>query len=140
MVYEEIVCASAILVNGSGHILFQQRDNNPAIRFPNYWAIPGGRVEDGEAPAAAIARELLEEIEFDGPVWFWKSYDFWGTPEILVHQHIYVGTIHTPEDQIIFHEGQAFRYLSKYDLDHFQIGYGHDILCKEYLNNYPRNQ
>ena len=140
MAYKEIVCVSAILVNDAGHILFQQRDNNPAIRFPNYWAIPGGRVEDGETPAVAIARELLEEIEFDGPVWLWKSYDFWGTSEILVHQYIYVGTINVPEDQITFHEGQAFRYMSGYDLDHYQIGYGYDILCKEYLNSHVPNK
>ena len=37
---------------------------------------------------------------------------------------------------LIFHEGQTFRYMSGYDLDHYQIGYGYDILCKEYLNNH----
>jgi NDP-sugar pyrophosphorylase family protein len=56
---------SAILVNKSGQILMQQRDDNPAIRYPGHWSLFGGTVEDDESPATAVAREVKEEIDFD---------------------------------------------------------------------------
>lgn len=45
-----------------GKILLILRDNNPAIAYPNKWNLPGGGIEDGETPEAAIRRELEEEI------------------------------------------------------------------------------
>ena len=45
---------SAILINKSGQILMQQRDDNPAIRYPGHWSLFGGTVEDGESPATAV--------------------------------------------------------------------------------------
>ncbi len=30
--------------------------------YPDVWDLPGGHIEDGEAPGAALARELLEEL------------------------------------------------------------------------------
>ena len=32
-------------------------------RFPDAWAFPGGHVEPGEAPGAALVRELKEELD-----------------------------------------------------------------------------
>jgi 8-oxo-dGTP diphosphatase len=43
-----------------GHALITQR--TAAQSLPLKWEFPGGKVEDGEAPAAALARELREEI------------------------------------------------------------------------------
>jgi 8-oxo-dGTP diphosphatase len=31
--------------------------------YPNVWDLPGGHVEHGESPAAALVRELKEEPE-----------------------------------------------------------------------------
>ena len=59
------VGVSAILINKSGQILMQQRDDNPAIRYPGHWSLFGGTVEDGESPAIAVAREVKEEIDFE---------------------------------------------------------------------------
>lgn len=30
--------------------------------YPDVWDLPGGHIEDGEAPGAALARELREEL------------------------------------------------------------------------------
>ena len=56
---------SAILINGRGQILLQQRDDNPAIRYPGHWSLFGGTIEDGESAATAVAREVREEIDFE---------------------------------------------------------------------------
>lgn len=34
-----------------------------AMSMPLKWEFPGGKVEPGEAPAAALAREIAEELE-----------------------------------------------------------------------------
>jgi 8-oxo-dGTP diphosphatase len=41
----------------------QLRDNKPTILLPDHWALFGGTVDDGEDAAAAIHRELAEELE-----------------------------------------------------------------------------
>ena len=56
---------SAILINGRGQVLLQQRDDNPAIRYPGHWSLFGGTIEEGESAATAVAREVKEEIDFD---------------------------------------------------------------------------
>ncbi len=56
---------SAILINRLGQVLLQQRDDNPAIRYPGHWSLFGGTIEEGESPAAAAAREVKEEIDYE---------------------------------------------------------------------------
>ena len=56
---------SAILINKRGQILLQQRDDNPAIRYPGHWSLFGGTIENDEPASAAVVREVREEIDFD---------------------------------------------------------------------------
>ena len=56
---------SAILINPQGQVLLQQRDDNPAIRYPAHWSLFGGTIEDGESAAEAVVREVHEEIDFE---------------------------------------------------------------------------
>ena len=135
MTHQVVSCVSAILINHDRHILFQQRDNKPTIHFPNYWALFGGHVEAGEQPEAAMYRELFEEIEFTGRVHAWLTYDFWRDPDVLVHQHIFYAGIDQPIADIRFHEGQAIRFMTHDDLDIFQIGFGFDNICKDFLKS-----
>ena len=45
---------------GRDHVLLQRRDK-PAEVTRGKWELPGGRLRAGEAPTAALAREVLEE-------------------------------------------------------------------------------
>ncbi len=51
---------AAALTDESGAILLQKRPDDAAMG--GLWEFPGGKVEAGEAPEAALARELFEEL------------------------------------------------------------------------------
>jgi 8-oxo-dGTP pyrophosphatase MutT (NUDIX family) len=56
-------CAAALLVH-DGRYLMQLRDDKPTILLPDHWGLFGGTVEPGEDAAAAMRRELAEELEW----------------------------------------------------------------------------
>lgn len=63
---EPVRAAGVMLVAPSGSILFLQR--GAGGDFPGSWAFPGGKIEDGEAPDDAAARECEEEAGFRPPL------------------------------------------------------------------------
>ena len=50
----------AALLGEQGRLLICQR--SPEGDFPNQWEFPGGKIESGEDPQAALRRELFEEL------------------------------------------------------------------------------
>ena len=54
-----LVVASA-LIDAEGRVLLQQRA--PGRHMEGLWEFPGGKVDAGERPEAALARELAEEL------------------------------------------------------------------------------
>ncbi|MCD2192396.1 NUDIX domain-containing protein [Actinomycetospora endophytica] len=53
-----VLAAGAVVRDAAGRFLLVQRANDPEA---GRWTLPGGRVEPGESPAAAAAREVAEE-------------------------------------------------------------------------------
>ena len=51
---------AAALVDADGRVLLQQR--SPGRHMAGLWEFPGGKVEAGELPEAALIRELKEEL------------------------------------------------------------------------------
>jgi len=51
---------AAALIDGEGKVLLQRRAAGRAMA--GLWEFPGGKVEPGERPEAALARELEEEL------------------------------------------------------------------------------
>ena len=68
---------AAVLLHEDGRFLLGQR---PAGKvYAGYWEFPGGKVEPGEAPAAALARELHEELGIEvrrAHPWMIRDYDY----------------------------------------------------------------
>lgn len=58
MTGEREVVAAALLRDG--RLLLAQRTRPPELA--GLWELPGGKVEPGETPAAAVRRELREEL------------------------------------------------------------------------------
>ena len=58
-----MIVVAAALVDADRKVLLQQRA--PGRSMAGLWEFPGGKVEPGEAPEAALARELHEELGID---------------------------------------------------------------------------
>lgn len=55
-----LLVAAAALVNGDGAVLLAQRPEGKSLA--GLWEFPGGKIEAGEIPEAALCRELAEEL------------------------------------------------------------------------------
>jgi 8-oxo-dGTP pyrophosphatase MutT (NUDIX family) len=53
---------AALLQLADGRYVMQLRDAKPNIFYPGHWGCFGGAVDAGEAPVAALVRELKEEL------------------------------------------------------------------------------
>lgn len=55
--------SAAVIFDGAGRVLLCSR---PPEKPPAGWEFPGGKIEPGETPEAALERELLEELALPG--------------------------------------------------------------------------
>ena len=59
-----ILLVSAVaLIDPDGRVLLAQRPEGKSLA--GLWEFPGGKVEPGETPEAALIRELKEELDID---------------------------------------------------------------------------
>ena len=58
-----ILVAAVVLVDADGRVLLAQRPEGKAMA--GLWEFPGGKVDPGETPEAALIRELAEELGID---------------------------------------------------------------------------
>ncbi|KCZ45396.1 8-oxo-dGTP diphosphatase MutT [Hyphomonas sp. CY54-11-8] len=60
MTHRLVLVVAAALYNDKGEILLAQRPEGKQLA--GLWEFPGGKVEPGETPEAALVRELHEEL------------------------------------------------------------------------------
>lgn len=102
----EVAVAAAVLERSDGSFLLAQR---PAGKvYAGWWEFPGGKVEPGEAPEHALARELHEELGVDvreAYPWITRVHTY---EHATVRLHFYrvVGWAGEPHGR----ENQAFRW------------------------------
>ena len=98
--------AAAILIRPDGAVLLAQRP--PGKVYPGYWEFPGGKLEAGEAPAQALARELHEELGVDiedAAPWLTRVYTY---PHGTVRLHFF--RVRRWAGEPHGREGQAFSW------------------------------
>ena len=59
----QVLVASVALVDADGRVLVQQRPEGKS--WAGWWEFPGGKLDPGESPEAAVVRELDEELGLD---------------------------------------------------------------------------
>lgn len=60
---QSLMVVAVALVDADGRILLQQRPEGKSLA--GLWEFPGGKIDAGERPEAALVRELKEELGID---------------------------------------------------------------------------
>jgi 8-oxo-dGTP diphosphatase len=81
----------AALVREEGRVLMSRR--RPDQAMPNLWEFPGGKVEPGEHPEAALVRELGEELGCDIEVGGIHEVVFHAYPDFDLYMLVYASRI-----------------------------------------------
>jgi 8-oxo-dGTP diphosphatase len=81
----------AALVREEGRILMSRR--RPDQAMPDLWEFPGGKVEPGEHPEAALVRELREELGCDIEVDGIHEVVFHAYPDFDLYMLVYASRI-----------------------------------------------
>ena len=95
--------AAAVITRADGSFLLAQRPAGKA--YAGYWEFPGGKIESGELPLAALARELHEELGIHVRLaypWLTRDYDYEHAAVRLKFFRVveWSGTPHGRENQV----------------------------------------
>ncbi len=101
-----ILVVAVALVDVDGRVLIAQRPEGKSMA--GLWEFPGGKVEEGEQPEAALIRELEEELGIDvsenclAPFTFAShSYDDFHLLMPLYVCRVWEGTVTPKESQVL---------------------------------------
>ena len=109
---------AGVILHRDGRVLLQHRDDDPAIRFPGFWSLFSGHVEDGESPEEGARREIEEELglALAGPL----ALAYHGEDETR-ERFIYEAELPVPPEQLTLREGQGMALLAREELDAHRV-------------------
>ncbi|GGB73009.1 MULTISPECIES: 8-oxo-dGTP diphosphatase MutT [Henriciella] len=112
-----LLVSAAAIFDGEGRILLAQRP--PGKAMAGLWEFPGGKVEPGETPAIALARELKEELQIAvdpenlEPINF-ASFDY---PDFHLLMPLFA--VSDWDGEPVALEGQTLEWVKPADLDKY---------------------
>ncbi|MBL8839990.1 MAG: NUDIX domain-containing protein [Planctomycetes bacterium] len=121
--FERLTDAPALTVCGAllrhGDALLLEQRAADAASHPGLWDTPGGKVEPGEAPAAAMARELVEELGLAGaaPIALGSFDDVDVARQRIVRHHAFALDV---EPAALRPTGSCFRWIERSGLSQLQ--------------------
>ena len=104
------VAAAVILRDGA--VFASQRGYGP---WKDWWEFPGGKIEEGETPQAALVRESREELDTEiavGDLLAKVEYDY---PEFHLSMACYLCSV--VSGSLVLREHESARWLSREELD-----------------------
>ena len=114
-----VFVVAVALIDVDGRILLAQRP--PGKKMAGLWEFPGGKVQSGETPEAALVRDLREELDIDtrrsclAPLTFAShAYDDFHLVMPLYLCRVWQGT---PKPV----EGQVLKWVRPYDMGEFEM-------------------
>ena len=108
---KRIHVVAAIIVDGN-RIFATQRGYGD---WKDYWEFPGGKIEPGETPEAALHREILEELDTEiavGQRITTIEYDY---PDFHLSMECFLAYV--TEGALVLKEHEAAKWLKKDELD-----------------------
>ena len=104
---------AAAVVERGGRVLLAQRP--PGKVYAGYWEFPGGKLEPGESPRDALARELREELGIgirDASPWLVQRF-------VYAHAHVelHFFRVRSFDGEPAGHDGQAFAWQDPHAID-----------------------
>ncbi len=107
----------AAVVERDGRYLITQRRENAVL--PNLWEFPGGRVEDRESDAEALARELEERLRVAVEVGELISFVSHPYEKYTVDLYLYQCVLVDPEASIECKAVQDYRWVTSDEFDRY---------------------
>mgnify|MGYP001826062300 CR=1 FL=1 len=108
----EITVVAAVIRDEEGHILMQKRPEGR--HMGGLWEFPGGKIDDGEAPAQALMRELHEELGIEIVVQRPLTFAVHEKPDLRILLLFFHARISGGEPRGC--EGQAVEWVAMQDL------------------------
>jgi len=106
-----VITVVAAVLERDGHFLVTRRQEG--VHLAGLWEFPGGKIDPGETHAAALTRELREELDADidvGELLFETTHDY---GSVAVRLFFYAcGLTGTPRPLL----GQDMRWVARHDL------------------------
>lgn len=91
---------------------------------PHCWTPPGGHVEAGETPEAAIHREVYEEttLTLEGPpLLYWRGVGTRRAAGQIVDARLYYGRTMAHPAEVVCREGDAMEFVAPDKIDGLQL-------------------
>lgn len=107
-----IQVSAAIIHDNAGRIFATQRGYGD---MKGGWEFPGGKIEPGETPEAALQREIREELDTDIAIERLLKTIEWDYPTFHLTMHCYL--CHVVSGTLTLKEHEAARWLSANELD-----------------------
>ena len=79
--------------------------------FKDWWEFPGGKMEAGETPEQALAREIREELDAEISIDKFLYTVEWDYPQFHLTMHCYMASLLT--DALHLKEHEAARWLTR---------------------------
>lgn len=107
----------AALIPEGGRFLICRRPADKSCAL--LWEFAGGKVEPGETPEQALARECREELGIDirvGDIFVQVTHDY---PDITVHLTLYLAQITRGRPQMLEHS--ALAWIAPEEIGHYEF-------------------
>ena len=114
-----VLVAAVALVDAHNRVLIAQRPNGKTMA--GSWEFPGGKVEPGETPEAALVRELKEELGIEVCLECLAPFNFASHAYEKFHLLMPLYLCRTWEGEISPREGQQIKWVRALDLSGYPM-------------------
>ena len=114
-----LLVVAAALVDADGRVLLSQRPAGKQLA--GLWEFPGGKIDPGEAPERALARELAEELGIDACISCMQPLAFASHAYEHFHLLMPLYVCRTWDGEITPREGQTIEWVRALHLSRYRM-------------------